>query len=120
MQINVDSGAADSVAAPTHIPGMLKKSENQGMYYIAAGGAKIQNIKRLTLGEASRLKDKISEVGWSMEENRTLSALIDEALAKSTRSRPCRRCSQDCSSWELYPSLQEWGFMKDPHTPWKH
>ena len=79
-------------------------------------GAKIQNLKNVTLPEAALLKKKIAQVGWSVEENKKLSALVDEVVGKTCKAP--RRCSQRCGSWELYPTEADWDILGDRDTPW--
>jgi hypothetical protein len=81
-------------------------------------GAKIQNLRALSMSDATALKHLIGEVGWSPDENANLASLIDEAVQKATMPAVGRRASQRCPTWELYPTATEWKVLSDADTPW--
>ena len=81
--------------------------------------AKIKNLKSLSLDEATIMKQSIRAVGWQGAEVDRLSSSVDDAVRRQAdASKKARRDAQQCPTWELYPTQQDWEYMSDGPTPW--
>ena len=79
--------------------------------------AKLKNLKSLSIEEATAMKQSIRAVGWQKDDVDRLSSSVDKVVTTTT-SKKARRESQQCPSWELYPTQDDWDFMSDGATPW--
>ena len=81
--------------------------------------AKLKNLKSLSLDEATSMKQSIRAVGWQRAEVDRLSSSVDDAVRREAdASKRARRDAQQCPTWELYPTQEDWEFMSDGPTPW--
>ena len=82
--------------------------------------AKIQALGCIHMNDATRLKISIAKVGWTNEENKTLSKLVDEGVEKSdfASRKQSKRGTQYCAHWEMYPASVDWRMFEDTDTPW--
>ena len=81
--------------------------------------AKIKNLKSLSLDEATIMKQSIRKVGWQGAEVDRLSSSVDDAVRREAgTSKRARRDAQQCPTWEVYPTQEDWEFMSDGPTPW--
>ena len=80
--------------------------------------AKIKQIGFICMPDAIQLKAAMGKVGWSKEQNITLSGCVDESMKSDGLKLPNRRPSQNISTWELYPDQADWTVMMDPDAPW--
>ena len=76
-------------------------------------GTKVQLLKCISVPEATRLQAAIALVGWSAEERSKLSTAVDVAVSNSTPTKRPRRCSQQCPTWELYPTEADYELFGD-------
>ena len=81
--------------------------------------AKLKNLKSLSVEEATSMKQSIRAVGWEKVDVDRLSSSVDEAVRReAAASKKARRIAQNCTTWELYPTHDDWEFMSDGPTPW--
>ena len=68
--------------------------------------AKLKNLKSLSIEEATSMKQSVRAVGWQKDDVDRLSSSVGEAV-RATTSKKGRRDSQQCPSWELYPTQED-------------
>ena len=80
---------------------------------------KLKNLKSLSLDEATSMKQSIRAVGWTQAEADRLSSSVDDAVHRDAGARKkARRDCQQCPTWELYPTDDDWDYMSDGTRPW--
>ena len=65
------------------------------------------------------LTSSCEKVGWPQPLGKQIAIAIQEAVTRQgSDAKLPKRCSQQCFTWELFPTASQWVTMEDPSTPW--